>query len=319
MYPNMLTPKQIQERWAKVLDHNGHSPIKDAHRRQVVAQLLENQLRDIVESKGQGYLTEAPANVSGAFPDATNLKGYDPVLISLVRRAMPNLIAFDICGVQPMTGPTGLIFALKSRYSTQGGTEALFNEADSAFSGDQAGGAAQAGTFPIQATSGAYVGGHGMTTAEGEALGDGGGTNFKEMAFSIDKVTVTAKTRALKAEYSLEIQQDLKAVHALDAETELANILTAEILAEINREIVRTIYNNAKPGAQTNVVTAGTIDLDTDADGRWSVEKFKGLMFRLEMEANAIAKETRRGRGNLLLTTSNVASALSMAGLLDSR
>jgi hypothetical protein len=239
---------------------------------------------------------------------------YDPVLISLVRRAMPNLIAYDICGVQPMTGPTGLIFAMRSRYSTQGGTEALFNEANTSFS--SSGATVQAGATPALANATNYTVGTGMSTHTAEALGDGTNT-FPEMAFSIEKVAVTAKSRALKAEYTMELAQDLKAVHGLDAEQELANILSTEILAEINREVVRQINISATVGAQENVASAGTFDLDVDANGRWSVEKFKGLMFQLEREANAIAKATRRGKGNVMICSSDVASALQMAGVLD--
>jgi len=240
---------------------------------------------------------------------------YDPVLISLVRRAAPNLIAYDICGVQPMTGPTGLIFAMRSRYKTQAGTEALFNEANTAFPNTAQ---SQTGASPADLSGGTeYTRGTGFTTAEAEALGDGAGQAFQEMAFSIEKVAVTARSRALKAEYTMELAQDLKAVHGLDAEQELANILSTEILAEINREVVRTINLTATVGAQENVTTAGTFNLDVDANGRWSVEKFKGLMFQLERESNAIAKATRRGKGNVLICSSDVASALQMAGVLD--
>jgi hypothetical protein len=240
---------------------------------------------------------------------------YDPVLISLVRRAAPNLIAYDICGVQPMTGPTGLIFAMRSRYKAQDGTEALFNEANTAFPSTAQ---SQTGASPADLSGGTeYTRGTGLTTAQAEALGDGAGQAFQEMAFSIEKVAVTARSRALKAEYTMELAQDLKAVHGLDAEQELANILSTEILAEINREVVRTINLTATVGAQENVTTAGTFNLDVDANGRWSVEKFKGLMFQLERESNAIAKATRRGKGNVLICSSDVASALQMAGVLD--
>jgi hypothetical protein len=251
----------------------------------------------------------------GSATAAGPVAGYDPVLISLVRRAMPNLIAYDIAGVQPMTGPTGLIFAMRSRYSAQNGTEAFYNEAATAFSGTgtQTGDAIPAG-FP--ANTSLLTTGTGMDTAAAEALGDGNGTNFAEMAFSIEKVTVSAKSRALKAEYTTELAQDLRAVHGLDAETELSNILQSEILVEINRELVRTIYTNAVSGA-TATATAGIFDLDVDANGRWSVEKFKGLMFQIEQEANAIAKATRRGKGNIVICSSDVASALQMAGVLD--
>lgn len=302
----------LKNKWKELLEHKDLPSIRDSYRKGEVAKLLENQVRDLEEQKAMGFaLNEAaPANSSGAFPNATNLKGYDPVLISLVRRAMPNLVAFDVCGVQAMSAPTGLIFAMKSRYTAQGGTEALFNEADTDFSGT----GTHAGSDPMDPSS---TNGIGLSTAAGEALGDGVGADFAQMAFSIDKVTVTAKTRALKAEYSMEIQQDLKAVHGLDAETELANILAAEILAEINREVLRTIYTNAQAGAQTLTTTAGIFDLDTDSNGRWLVEKFKGLMFQIEREANKIAKDTRRGKGNIIITSSDVASALTMAGLLD--
>ena len=265
----------------------------------------------------------APANsVAGAGVD-----NWDPVLISLVRRAMPNLIAYDICGVQPMTGPTGLIFAMKSRYGTQDGAEALFDEANTEFSGDNAttdnagaSGDAQAGTNPSilnDSPAGTYTTASGLTTAAAEALGDASTNAFAEMAFSIEKTTVTARSRALKAEYTMELAQDLKAIHGLDAETELANILSSEILAEINREVVRTIYSHAKAGAQVNTTTAGTFDLDTDSNGRWSVEKFKGLLYQLERDANAIGQQTRRGKGNLIICSADVASALQMAGVLD--
>jgi hypothetical protein len=259
--------------------------------------------------------------------------GYDPILISLVRRAMPNLIAYDICSVQPMTGPTGLIFAMKSRFTTQGGTEALFNEPDAGFSNDDNAGdlnsTAMTGTNPAvlnDSSAGTYLTGGdsygsqtggGMTTAEAEALGDADANSFAQMAFSIEKSTVTATSRALKAEYTMELAQDLKAIHGLDAETELSNILSSEILAEINREVVRTVYKSAKKGASINTTTAGIFDLDTDSNGRWSVEKFKGLMFQIERDANVIAQETRRGKGNMLITSSDVASALQMAGVLD--
>ena len=265
-------------------------------------------------------LTEAPANDAGTGgfgADSTAAgptAGYDPVLISLVRRAMPNLIAYDIAGVQPMTGPTGLIFAMRSRQTSQAGTESFYNEADTTFAGT----GTQTGTIPAtdSANTTLFETGAGMTTAAAEALGDGNGTNFAEMAFSIEKVSVTAKSRALKAEYTTELAQDLKAVHGLDAETELANILQSEILVEINRELVRTIYSTAKTGAQ-GTASAGVFDLDVDANGRWSVEKFKGLMFQIEQEANAIAKGTRRGKGNMVICSSDVASALQMAGVLD--
>jgi hypothetical protein len=309
----MYLTDELQKKWEKVLNHPELPEVKDAHKRAVLTVLLENQEN---EAKKQGMITEgAPTNAAAGFPNNnSNLKGYDPVLISLIRRALPNLMAFDICGVQPLKAPTGLIFAMKSKYTSQGGSEALHFEADTDFSG--------AGTHeamdPADPFSAAR--GTGKTTAAGEALGgpaqpaDG---QFAEMAFSIDKVSVEAKTRALKAEYTMELAQDLRAVHGLDAETELANILSAEILAEINREVVRSIYNTAVQGAQTGTATAGTFDLRADGDGRWSVERIKGLMLQIEKEANAIAKETRRGRGNFIICDSDTASALSVAGLLD--
>ena len=306
----------LQKKWEKVINHPELPKIKDSYRAAVTAVLLENQKKENAISENGGYATmslneAAPANVSGGFPTGnTNLKGYDPVLIALVRRAMPNLIAFDICGVQPMTGPTGMIFAMKSKYTSQGGSEALHFEADTAFSGT--------GTHsdPLDPT-GAVTTGTGLATATGEVLGSGSpAAEFPAMALSIDKVTVTAVTRALKAEYTMELAQDLKAIHGLDAETELANILSAEILSEINREVVRNVYRVAEVGAQTTS-TPGTFDLDVDSNGRWSVEKFKGLMFQIEREANQIAKRTRRGRGNFIICSSDVASALSTAGLLD--
>jgi len=318
----MYLTEQLQAKWGPVLDHPDLAKIKDPYRRAVTAVILENQERAVAEERG--ILNEsAPTNATAG--GASPIANYDPILISLVRRALPNLIAYDICGVQPMTGPTGLIFAMKSRYKTQGGTEALFNEANTAFSGqNSAGGFSTSGTHvntnPVfaLATSDTYTVGTGMSTAQAEALGDGStGNAFAEMAFSIDKVTVTAKSRALKAEYTMELAQDLKVIHGLDAETELANILSTEILAEINREVVRTIYRSATTGAQYGVTTAGTFDLDTDSNGRWSVEKFKGLVFHIERECNAIAKATRRGKGNMLIVSSDVASALSMAGVLD--
>jgi hypothetical protein len=305
--------KQLMEKWAPVLDHDSLPAIKDNYRKEVTAVLLENQEREM--GKQAEYLNEAsgaPANAVGGYANTGGFAKFDPVLISLVRRAMPQLIAYDIAGVQPMTQPTGLIFAMKSRYSTQGGTEALFNEADTDFSGE----GAHLGSNPVD---GSYTTGTGTSTAEGEALGSGASLagSFNQMAFSIERTSVTAKTRALKAEYSIELAQDMKSVHGLDAEAELSNILSAEILAEINREVIRTIYTTAKAGAVAGTTTAGTFDLDTDSNGRWSVEKFKGLMFQIEREANVIAQQTRRGRGNFIITSSDVASALAMAGVLD--
>jgi hypothetical protein len=305
--------KQLMEKWAPVLNHEGSAPIESAYKREVTAVLLENQEREM--GKQQEALFEtAPTNSVGSYGDTGGIAKFDPVLISLVRRAMPQLIAYDIAGVQPMTQPTGLIFAMKSRYSTQGGTEALFNEADTDFSGTGTHSAA-ANTDPFTS----YTTGTGLATSAAERLGQGGtgDGSFGQMAFSIEKTSVTAKTRALKAEYSVELAQDLKAVHGLDAEGELSNILSTEILAEINREVVRTVYTTAKPGAQVGTATAGTFDLDVDSNGRWSVEKFKGLMFQIEREANAIGQQTRRGRGNFIITSADVASALAMAGVLD--
>ena len=314
----MSTRDQLMEKWAPVLNHESAPEIKDNYRKQVTAVLLENQEREM-RKQADALFEAAPANAGGTGialgnAGATNdtVSGYDPVLISLVRRAMPQLIAYDIAGVQPMTQPTGMIFAMKSRYSTQAGTEALFNEADTDFAGT----GTHSGAYDF---GGSETTGTGMTTAAAERLGQGGtgDGSFGAMAFSIEKATVTAKTRALKAEYSVELAQDLKAVHGLDAEGELSNILSSEILAEINREVVRTVYKTAKPGAQTNTATAGTFDLDVDSNGRWSVEKFKGLLFQIEREANAIGQQTRRGRGNIIITSADVASALAMAGVLD--
>lgn len=317
----MYLTEQLEDKWAKILDHGSLPQIKDPYRRAITALALENQEQALREER-QIMNEAAPTNSTGAA-----LAGYDPILISLVRRALPNLMAYDICGVQPMTGPTGLIFAMRSRYKNQNGDEALFHEANTAFSGTNAMGA----NGTVQGTPGlgntnpvfdlssntAYGVGIGMTTAQAEALGDHPSNHFAEMAFSIDKVTVSAKSRALKAEYSMEVAQDLKALHGLDAETELANILSTEILFEINREVVRTIFRTATPGAQYGVTTPGTFDLDTDSNGRWSVERFKGLIFQIEREANAIAKATRRGKGNILIVSSDVASAMAMAGVLD--
>ena len=315
----MYLTENLQEKWQPVLEHPDLPKIGDSYKRAVTTVILENQEKAVREDRS--FMTEAaPANATGSSVD-----NWDPVLISLVRRAMPNLIAYDICGVQPMTGPTGLIFAMKSRYSTQGGTEALFDEADSDFSAEDAASntgspSAHSGSNPAtlndSPSAGTYTTGTSMTTAEAETLGDGT-DEFAEMAFSIDKVTVTAKSRALKAEYTMELAQDLKAIHGLDAETELANILSSEILAEINREVVRTIYTTAKSGAQVNTTTAGIFDLDTDSNGRWSVEKFKGLLYQLERDANAIGQQTRRGKGNIIICSADVASALQMAGVLD--
>ena len=314
----MYLTENLQEKWQPVLEHPDLPKIEDAYKRAVTTVILENQETAVKEDRA--FMTEAaPANATGSSVD-----NWNPVLISLVRRAMPNLIAYDICGVQPMTGPTGLIFAMKSRYGSQAGAEALFDEADSDFSAEDAASDtgspdSHSGSNPAtlnDSSPGTYTTGSGMTTAQAETLGDGT-DEFAEMAFSIDKVTVTAKSRALKAEYTMELAQDLKAIHGLDAETELANILSSEILAEINREVVRTIYTTAKAGAQVNTTTAGIFDLDTDSNGRWSVEKFKGLLFQLERDANAIGQQTRRGKGNLIICSADVASALQMSGVLD--
>ena len=333
----MFNSEQLQEKWNPILKCDGIEDIKDNYKKAVTAVLLENQEKFLNEERG--VLTEAAPTVSTASTSggvagfsanstATGPSaGFDPVLISLIRRSMPKLIAYDIAGVQPMTGPTGLIFAMRSRYGTNrtAGTEAFFNEADSQFSGTDAAqtsgfgsqGSAQAGSNPgILNDSGTYTNGTAMRTDEAETLGTGSNA-FAEMNFSIEKVTVTAKSRALKAEYSLELAQDLKAIHGLNAEAELANILSTEILSEINREVIRTIYNVAEPGAQANVASGGTFDLDTDSNGRWSVEKFKGLIFQMERDANAIAQRTRRGKGNMILCSADVASALTMAGVLD--
>ena len=327
--------EEIQQKWAPVLNHDDLPKIESAHKRSVVAQLLENTEKALLETAGQAagsqYLTESPVPVNN-ISVGSSYSTFDPVLISLVRRAMPNLIAYDICGVQPMTGPTGLIFAMRSQYANTTNNqvgETFYNEVNTAFSSVVTGantlGQKHTGTVPggssagyaNLAANGAYNFGSGMSTAQAEALGTTSNTAFPQMGFTIDKVTVTAKSRALKAEYTMELAQDLKAIHGLDAETELANILTGEILAEINREVVRTINVTATQGASSGTTTAGVFDLDVDANGRWSVEKFKGLMFQIEREANQIAKATRRGKGNIIICSSDVASALQMAGVLD--
>jgi hypothetical protein len=350
-----INQEALQEKWSPLLDYEGLEPIKDQHKRMVTAVLLENQEQTMREEAQ--FLSEQPTNSTGSSGATAGFSagaakegpvaGFDPVLISLIRRSMPNLVAYDLAGVQPMSGPTGLIFAMRSRFTSQSGTEALFNEPDTSFSaqddgrnlvsngytqneGANTGGnvgfgttAAQAGTNPgalnpnSTANSQAYNVGRGMNTEDAEALGSEAGDQFNQMAFSIEKVTVTAKTRALKAEYSLELAQDLKAIHGLNAEAELANILSTEILAEINREVIRTIYKVAETGATVNTTTDGTFDLDTDSNGRWSVEKFKGLIFQIERDANQIAQRTRRGKGNMILCSADVASALTMAGVLD--
>lgn len=329
----------LQAKWGPVLDHEELLPIKDRHKRYTTAVVLENTEQalsgenETLKRFARNLLSEGsatgtiPANLMGASSSTASsgaIDIFDPVLISLVRRAMPNLMAYDVCGVQPMTGPTGLIFAMRARYSNQAGNETFYNEVDTAFSTVVSGantlGQKHAGTIPgvaNNAETNTYNYGTGMSTAQLEALGTTSNSAFPEMAFSIEKLSVEAKGRALKAEYTMELAQDLKAVHGLDAETELANILSAEVLAEINREVVRTIIVTAKKGAEDNVTTAGRFDLDTDSNGRWMVEKFKGLMFQIEREANKIAKETRRGKGNIIICSSDVASALAMAGVLD--
>jgi hypothetical protein len=316
----MYLNEELNQKWGVVLDDKEMPSFRSAQARDVTGVVLENTLNDI---RSQGAFAPAsllsedpvPANATGA-----GISNYDPVLITLVRRAMPNLVAYDLCGVQPMTGPTGLIFAMRSRYANQTGTETFYNEVNTNFStvvsGNTTIGQGQVGSLPSGNTS-VYNYAQGMSTAQAEALGSDSNVAFAQMAFSIEKVTVIAQSRALKAEYTMELAQDLKAIHGLDAETELANILTTEILAEINREVIRTINVTASPGAQDNTATAGVFDLDTDSNGRWSVEKFKGLHFQLERDANAVAKATRRGKGNILICSSDVASALQMAGVLD--
>ena len=346
----MFQSEQLQEKWAPLLDYDGAEKIDDPHRRAVTAVLLENQEKFLREQQsfenGTSMLTEQPTNNTNSSGSAAGFSanassptaGFDPVLISLIRRAMPNLVAYDVAGVQPMSGPTGLIFAMRSRYKSMTGTETFYNEVNSAFSGQNSGEAlttgfvdasvglgttSQSGSNPAvlnptsSATETDYNVGEGMRTDSAEALGTGTSTQFQQMAFSIEKVTVTAKSRALKAEYSLELAQDLKAIHGLNAEAELANILSTEILAEINREVIRTIYKTAEQGAVQNTAQAGVFDLDIDSNGRWSVEKFKGLIFQIERDANAIAQRTRRGKGNIILCSADVASALTMAGVLD--
>jgi len=344
----MFQSEHLQEKWAPLLEHEGLDKITDSHKKAVTAQLLENQEKFLREqnafAQSGSFLTETPTNSAGSDPAGFSgaatpggpVAGFDPVLISLIRRSMPNLVAYDLAGVQPMTGPTGLIFAMRSRYTNQSGQEALFDEADTRFSAEnadrtlnnQSGYAGDVGIGTTAAISGntnpglLNAGGEynvtgGMTTGDAEGLGYDTNAGFNEMAFSIEKVTVTAKSRALKAEYSLELAQDLKAIHGLNAEAELANILSSEILAEINREVIRSIYITAEAGATANVATQGTFDLDVDSNGRWSVEKFKGLLFQIERDANQIATRTRRGKGNIILCSADVASALTMAGVLD--
>ncbi len=318
----MFQTEHLQEKWQPVLEHPDLPKIEDSYKRAVTTLILENQEAALKEDNN--FLTEtAPVNaMSGGQMDT-----WDPILISLVRRAMPNLIAYDVCGVQPMTGPTGLIFAMRSSFTSQDGAEALMDESMPDISNQNAAGTIGGGDVGATETNpavlndspsaGTYVSATGMTTAHAEALGDSAANAFAQMAFSIEKSTVTAVSRALKAEYTMELAQDLKAIHGLDAETELANILSSEILAEINREVVRSLYVTAVKGAQVNTTTAGIFDLDTDSNGRWSVEKFKGLMFAIERDANAIGQQTRRGKGNMLICSADVASALQMAGVLD--
>jgi hypothetical protein len=328
---DLTISEALQKKWKPILEHPELPEIKDAYKRAVTTMLLENQEQHLRESAPTNF----SANLDG--PTTSNVSRWDPILISLVRRAMPNLIAYDICGVQPMSGPTGLIFAMRSRYINQTGPEALYQEADTGFGGSGSTGTTADGVYdtstfaanssgvdpfetangPTKPNGNAY-GGRGYPTVNGEALGDSANNPFPQMAFSIEKTTVEAKTRALKAEYTMELAQDLKAIHGLDAETELANILSSEILAEINREVVRTLYQTAKLGARSGTTqTAGVFDLNVDSNGRWSVEKFKGLLYQIERECNMIAKETRRGKGNFVLCSADVASALSMAGILD--
>jgi hypothetical protein len=318
----MFQTEHLQEKWSPVLKHPDLPEIKDSYKRAVTTIILENQEKALREDKN--FLNETVStNFAGG---NASLDTWDPILISLVRRSMPNLIAYDICGVQPMTGPTGLIFAMRARLQSMDGAEALADEAFPDLANQNAAGTIGGGDIGTTETNpavlndspaGTYTSATGMTTVQGEALGDSGTNAFGEMAFSIEKHTVTAVTRALKAEYTMELAQDLKAIHGLDAETELANILSSEILAEINREVVRSIYVSAVKGAQANTTTAGIFDLDTDSNGRWSVEKFKGLMFAIERDANAIGQQTRRGKGNMLIVSADVASALQMAGVLD--
>ncbi len=342
----MFNARHLQEKWAPVLEHSEAPSIKDNYRQAVTAVLLENQERALREERailnettpvnsftGSAALAGASgAALSSAANNATGLAGFDPILISLVRRSMPNLMAYDVCGVQPMSGPNGLIFAMRSRYENQAGEEALFNEPDTGFSagydaalgdynvrtGAGSGGDSEGNNPALlnDTPAGTYEVARGMSRENLERMGEAGRL-FREMSFSIEKTSVTAKSRALRAEYTLELAQDLKAIHGLDAEQELANILSSEVLAEINREVVRTVYTVAKKGAQNNVANAGIFDLDVDSNGRWSVEKFKGLLFQIERDANAIAQDTRKGKGNFLICSADVASALAMAGVLD--
>lgn len=313
----MYLTEELQKKWQPVLEHPELDSIKDPYKKAVTALVLENQQQAMAQDRMALNETAGPTNVTGG------VQNFDPILISLVRRALPNLIAYDVAGVQPMTGPTGLIFAMRAKYTQPSGSEAFYNEANTMFSGT----GSAANPYGFQGTTatdtatnfqaGTTTSGIGIPTATAEYLGSDGNTAFAQMAFTIEKVTVTAQSRALKAEYSLELAQDLKAIHGLDAETELSNILSTEILAEINREVIRTIYTSAVGGAQYGTTTAGTFDLDTDSNGRWSVERFKGLIFQIERDANVIAKQTRRGKGNVLIVSSDVASAMAMAGVLQ--
>ena len=322
----MYLSEELQKKWNPVLEHPELEAIKDPYKKAVTAVILENQHQAMQQDRqmlNETLTADGPTNVTGG------VQNFDPILISLVRRSLPNLIAYDVAGVQPMTGPTGLIFAMRAKYATQGGNEAFYNEANTVFSGKPSAAnpygfqgtlaSDTANTFQTQTASSNTTSGIGVPTANAEFWGAdvAGQPVFQQMAFSIEKVTVTAQSRALKAEYSLELAQDLKAIHGLDAETELSNILSTEILAEINREVIRTIYTCAVPGAQFGTVTAGSFDLDTDSNGRWSVERFKGLIFQIERDANVIAKQTRRGKGNVLIVSSDVASAMAMAGVLS--
>jgi hypothetical protein len=323
----MYMTEELQKKWQPVLEHSELASITDPYKKAVTALVLENQhqaMRQDRQALNETLTDNGPTNVAGG------VSNFDPILISLVRRSLPNLIAYDVAGVQPMTGPTGLIFAMRARYNSQasGSAEAFYNEANTVFSGFNSAlnpygftGNTQtdtANTFQNNVLAGSNTTtGIAIPTANAELLGSEAGAAFQQMAFSIEKVTVTAQSRALKAEYSLELAQDLKAIHGLDAETELSNILSTEILAEINREVIRTIYNVSKIGAQYGTTTAGYFDLDTDSNGRWSVERFKGLIFQIERDANVIAKQTRRGKGNVLIVSSDVASAMAMAGVLS--
>jgi hypothetical protein len=332
----MINTSDLVKKWGSVIDLEGEAPIKDPYKRRDIAVLLENTERELglaVSHGSRQMLSEAPipANFMGASSSTAGAGGidtFDPIMISMVRRNAPNSIAYDILGVQPMTGPSGLVFCLRPTYSTQSGNQTWYNEVDTAFStvvsGANTFGQKNAGYLPGNNTvsanlaeTGLYNTGTGMSTAQGEALGTDSNTAWPEMSFTIDKHTVTAKERNLKGEYTIQIAQDLKAVHGLDADQELSAIISTELLTEINREVIRTVNFTARQGSQENVTTAGFFDLDTDSNGRWSVEKFKGLMFHIDRECNRVAKETRRGKGNIMICTSDIASALQAAGVLD--